>query len=135
VGPRGPWHILLKSDMNTRSNACRKQFSDSDCGIGPVPGSCPFHRRHRTYARLGVRVAVAAIDVQTGGTARPSPSPFEPGPFEPSPFEPGLLTGPGRAARRAASHVRARHYTGPSVPGRPGKPGPRMSPAQPEHAK
>jgi hypothetical protein len=46
--------------MNTRSNACRKQFSDSDCGIGPVPGSCRFHRRHRTYARLGVRVAVAA---------------------------------------------------------------------------
>jgi hypothetical protein len=80
-------------------------------------------------------IAFIPIDVQTGGTARPGPSPFEPGPFEPGPFEPGLLTGPGRAARRAASHVRARHYTGPSVPGRPGKPDPRMSPAQPEHAK
>jgi hypothetical protein len=74
------------------------------------------------------------IDVQTGGTARPSPSPFEPGPFEPGPFKPDLLSGPGRAARRAYSSVRARHYIGPSVPGRPGKPGPRRSPAQPEHA-
>jgi hypothetical protein len=71
-----------------------------------------------------------SIDVQTGGTARPSPSPFEPGPFEP-----GLLTGPGRAVRRAEPYARARHYTGPSVPGRPGKPDPRRSPAQPEHAK
>jgi hypothetical protein len=74
--------------------------------------------------------SLLVIDVQTGGTARPSPSPFEPGPFEPD-----LLIGPGRAARRAGSSVRARHYTGPSVPGRPGKPGPRRSPAQPEHAK
>jgi hypothetical protein len=78
---------------------------------------------------------VPCIDVQTGGTARPSTSPFEPGPFEPGPFEPDLLTGPGRAARRADPSARARHYTSPSVPGRPGKPGPRRSPAQPEHAK
>jgi hypothetical protein len=46
-----------------------------------------------------------AIDVQTGGTARPSPSPFEPGPFEPGPFEPVLLTEPSRAARRADCSV------------------------------
>jgi hypothetical protein len=76
------------------------------------------------------RTGMVPTDVQTGGTDRPSPSPFEPGPFEPD-----LLTGLGRAARRADSSIRARHYIGPSVPGRPGKPAPRRSLAQPEHAK
>jgi hypothetical protein len=58
-----------------------------------------------------------------------------PGPFEPDTFEPKLITGLGRAARRAPYAVRARHYTGPSMPGWPGKHDPRRSPAQPEHGK
>jgi hypothetical protein len=61
------------------------------------------------------------IDVQTGGTVWPGPSPFEPDPFEPDLFEPELITGLGRVARRAAYAIRAWHYTGPSVSGWPGK--------------
>jgi hypothetical protein len=61
----------------------------------------------------------SAIDVQTGGTARPSPSTTWPGPFEPDPFEPDQLTVPGRAARRAQTATRARHGEGPTVPGWP----------------
>jgi hypothetical protein len=59
------------------------------------------------------------IDVQTGGPARPNPSPTRPGPFEPGTVRPAHLTGPGRAARRAHTSSRARHGIGPTVPGRP----------------
>jgi hypothetical protein len=68
----------------------------------------------------GPRTSVnVPIDVQTGGTARPSPSPTRPGPFEPGTVRPDHLIVPCRAARRAQTSSRARHGIGPTGPGRP----------------
>jgi hypothetical protein len=54
-----------------------------------LPGTSKTHRSRVSGHK---KIAPAAIDVQTGGTARPSPSPTRPGPFEPGTVRPGHLT-------------------------------------------